>query len=722
MAIEARIVVYAGSEEAAQRAAAAGFARLDALDAAFSDYRPDSELMRLCASAGSGPVAVSADLLSVLGEAQALAAASGGVFDVTCGPAVALWRQARRTAVLPAANNIADAWTHMGWRKLKLDAVAGTAELLQPGMRLDLGGIGKGWALDAALAAVAAAGAPIAMIEMGGDLVAGDPPPGEPGWRVAAGCGEGGAPPQDFVLSHAALATSGDSSQSVEIGGVHYSHVIDARTGQALVNHLCCTVVADRAALSDGLATAGRILGEGAGHLLAWRLGARRVVFENPDFRPLFDGATLDGWVTRGGHYDGDALWSVEDGCITGRPGPDNAGGLLYTSRPYSSFDLQLDARLDVPFDSGIFLRMAPEGRGAQVTLDDRDDGEIGAIYSDAFLQHNANARSQRRPGDWNHFEVLCTGFDMDITVWMNGELITQYAVPEGTAGFAPRGLIGLQVHGSREDPPGNTVQFRDVRIRELPLLGDAAVVVRPPIGRPSPMRYPWEDLLENGSLSLWEAVDGEGPPRAPDDYAITDGVLAIPAAQPGGILRTKADYRDFELTLDFKLARMANGGVFLRADRAGGNPAYSGCEIQLLDDFDWEAVTGTTLQPWQFTGSLYGAVPPGARDALRPIGEWNTLEVLYQGNRLATALNGLVLYDVDTSTLAADPPFAQRAATGFLGLQRYASPETAGDTAMWIRNLRLRRIYVPPTLPPAPAVPTLPVPAPPDKPPGHQK
>ena len=96
----------------------------------------------------------------------------------------------------------------------------------------------------------------------------------------------------------------------------------------------------------------------------------------------------------------------------------------------------------------------------------------------------------------------------------------------------------------------------------------------------------------------------------------------------------TDEDFRDFHLRLDFKIARMANSGLFLRAAREGGNPAFSGCEIQILDDFNWERATDSKLKPWQFTGSLYGSVPPAVK-ALNPIGSWNSLEIRYVGSRL---------------------------------------------------------------------------------------
>ena len=159
-----------------------------------------------------------------------------------------------------------------------------------------------------------------------------------------------------------------------------------------------------------------------------------------------------------------------------------------------------------------------------------------------------------------------------------------------------------------------------------------------------------------------------------------------------GGDLRSKADFEDFDLRLDFKIARMANSGVFLRAKRDDSNPAYSGCEIQILDDYDWEKEKHETLKEWQFTGSLYGSVPPGARDALRPVGEWNTYEIRYRGTRLAVALNGRALYDVDVTKVAGDPPFASRAKEGFVGLQHYVCEGPAGEDVVEFRNLFVRR------------------------------
>ncbi len=413
--------------------------------------------------------------------------------------------------------------------------------------------------------------------------------------------------------------------------------------------------------------------------------------FDASALEPLFDGKTLDGFVTRGGRYDGDAVWTVEDGAIVGREGRDHAGGLLYTERPYQSFLLSLEAKVDFPFDSGIFLRMSPRGRGAQVTIDNHPTGEIGAIYSDEFLAHNETARTKLfRQGEWNRFEVRCTGLDMRIEAWLNGEKIADTSVPRGSAGFAPAGLIGLQVHGGRDDPEGAAARFRDIRVKELPLFDldlfecDDAGALSP---TPKARSEGWTPLFDGKALAGFETTGD------PDGYRVRDSMLVFPKKGSDAYVRTAEDFRDFSLRLDFKISRMANSGLFLRGDRNGGNPAYTGCEVQILDDFNWERVTGSKLEPWQFTGSLYAAVPPADRGAMNPIGMWNTIEVTYRGSRIATRLNGRLLYDVDTFAVEASPPFSKRVPRGFIGLQRHAPPEVEGEEYAWFRNIWVKRL-----------------------------
>jgi len=146
-----RITLYAPDESGAQAAAQSAFRRVADLEQVMSDYQADSELLRLCDQPFGIPVPVSADLLEVLERAQEFSALSDGAFDVTVGPYVRLWRFARKRKVLPTQTEIASAHAAVGWKKLRLDPRRRTVTLLAPNMRMDLGGIAKGYAADQAL-------------------------------------------------------------------------------------------------------------------------------------------------------------------------------------------------------------------------------------------------------------------------------------------------------------------------------------------------------------------------------------------------------------------------------------------------------------------------------------------------------------------------------------------------------------------------------------------
>ncbi|MHC4993091.1 MAG: FAD:protein FMN transferase [Planctomycetota bacterium] len=259
MGVEARITMFARDETTSRAAARAAFDRMVELEAVMSDYRPDSELMRLCRRSGTGPVPVSDDLFGVLDLASAFASASDGAFDPTVGPMVRLWREARRTGKRPGEADLEDARGRVGWSLVALDPDRLTVTLARPGMQLDLGGIGKGFAVDAALAELRAEGVEMALVDLGGDMAIGAAPPGHAGWRVALA--DGGPTPQVLRLAECAIAMSGDTEQFVEIDGVRYSHIVDPRTGLGLVNRAQVTVIAPDAATADALASALSVLG-----------------------------------------------------------------------------------------------------------------------------------------------------------------------------------------------------------------------------------------------------------------------------------------------------------------------------------------------------------------------------------------------------------------------------------------------------------------------------
>jgi FAD:protein FMN transferase len=256
MGVPFRIVLYAPSQDIATRAGEAAYARIKQLNGIMSDYEADSELTRLSLTSGTGQaVHVSPDLWVVLQRAEELAARSGGVFDVTVGPYVQLWRAARREGAMPDPAKLQKAGESVGYKLMKLDPGAHTVTLLAPGMRLDLGGIAKGYAADQGLHELSRFGIGSALVSGGGDISVSGPPPGKRGWRVELPpLDTSNAPPARYVLlTHAGLSTSGDLFQRLEANGRRYSHIVDPRTGMGLTDHSLVTVIARNDFTADSL-------------------------------------------------------------------------------------------------------------------------------------------------------------------------------------------------------------------------------------------------------------------------------------------------------------------------------------------------------------------------------------------------------------------------------------------------------------------------------------
>lgn len=271
MGMDFQLVFYAPEAETANRAAKAVFQRIKALNGVFSDYEPDSEIRRLSATGGGGRfVPVSDDFWSVLTAARELSAKSDGAFDITVGPMVKLWRKSRRSRVRPTESEIAAAKSLVGNHLIEVDLPTRSVKLARAGMQLDCGGIAVGYAIDEGLREFRRHGVTRAMIDGSGDVGVSDAPPGEAGWKVAVAPLQPDAPPSEtLLLKHAAVTTSGDAWQHVEIDGVRYSHIVDVKTGLGLTGRAAVTVVAPTAIQADAYATAICVLGAERGSRLA---------------------------------------------------------------------------------------------------------------------------------------------------------------------------------------------------------------------------------------------------------------------------------------------------------------------------------------------------------------------------------------------------------------------------------------------------------------------
>ncbi len=282
MGSRARVVLYAPDEASAAAAAAAAFAEMDRLNAVLSDYDPSSEAMRLCRTPGVW-VEVSPVLLDILLKSRELRDTTEGAFDPTIGPLTTLWRQARRVNAVPDVEEIRQALSLVGMQFVEINAAQSRVRLRLDNMRLDFGAIGKGYAADRALDVLEARGFPAALVDLGGDIAIGRPPPvGTHQWMIAR---DGDHTPST-AHPMTGVATSGARFQFIEADGVRYSHIIDPRTGYGVTAPVSVTVTADEAWLADALASAVSVSGEaGAARLRSRYPGVRIDIRHDADAR-----------------------------------------------------------------------------------------------------------------------------------------------------------------------------------------------------------------------------------------------------------------------------------------------------------------------------------------------------------------------------------------------------------------------------------------------------
>ncbi len=295
------ITLFASDQPSANAAAVAAFQRVADLERIMTDYDPRSELRQLCLRPAGEPTRVSPELFYIIQESQRVARETGGAYDITVGPYVHAWRAARKSGVLPSAQELARLRQAVGYEKLRLDARSRSVTLLVPNMELDLGGIGKGYAADEALAVLRRKGITRALVAASGDIAIGDAPPGKAGWKVGIQSMDG-APDELYrtvLLHNAGVSTSGDTEQNVEINGVRYSHIIDPATGLGLTNRVQDTIIGPNATITDGLDTPIGIMGVKRGlalidsqpklaAIIVVKDGTGRHVFPSREFQRRF--------------------------------------------------------------------------------------------------------------------------------------------------------------------------------------------------------------------------------------------------------------------------------------------------------------------------------------------------------------------------------------------------------------------------------------------------
>ncbi len=272
----ARVVAVAKDAATGDKCVEAGLAEIRNVDELMSDYKKDSEISRINKEAAQRAVQVSESTYEVLQKSLEFSRLTDGAFDITVGPLVDIFHKTQKENVAPTQDQIAQAKAKVGFEKLIMDDKSRTVRFAVEGMRIDLGGIAKGYAVDKAIEAARRCGAVGVMVDIGGDVRCfGVPPEGRDHWRIglqdpnsAVEGMSGGGLVLTLTVTNAAVATSGDYQQFVMIGGKRYSHIMNRNTGTSVEGLSSVTIIAENATDADALATSVSVMGPPKGMAL----------------------------------------------------------------------------------------------------------------------------------------------------------------------------------------------------------------------------------------------------------------------------------------------------------------------------------------------------------------------------------------------------------------------------------------------------------------------
>ncbi len=263
MGTDAEVYLYAKNGERALELFEAAFSEIEEAEAALSIYRPTSEVSRINRTAGIEPVTTDPETFDLIRTALALSERTDGAFDITVGPLVRAWGFFGGQGRSPSQEELSAARARTGWEKVALDETRRSVQFLVPGVEMDLGGMGKGWALDRAARKLRSLGVEAALLGLGqSSYVAIGAPPNAPGWAVSIPDPWSGNDALSTIhLRDRSLSTSGNTERYFVLDGQRFGHIIDPRIGRPAVAVGQVTVAALSATESDALSTALFVMG-----------------------------------------------------------------------------------------------------------------------------------------------------------------------------------------------------------------------------------------------------------------------------------------------------------------------------------------------------------------------------------------------------------------------------------------------------------------------------
>lgn len=379
-------------------------------------------------------------------------------------------------------------------------------------------------------------------------------------------------------------------------------------------------------------------------------------------WQPLFNGRNLKGWKAVGGN----AGYKVVDGAITGTAVPGNPNTFLRTEKEYGDFILEMLFKVDDGCNSGIQFRshQAEDGHvyGYQYEIDPSERAWTGGIYDEARLGwlyplvHGNEARAAYRRGDWNKVRIEASG--NRIRTWINGVPASDVLDGQDASGF-----IALQVHEIYDEASaGKTVSWKDIRIMTeglesefLPETGTVQVNCIPNTLSDRERAEGWKLLWDGKTTDGWRSHrSGAFPSRG---WHIEDGMLVVEKADGaesgnGGDILTVDKYRNFILSVEFRITEGANSGIkyFVTPDVNNAQAGSSiGCEFQVLDD-ERHPDAKLGVKGNRTLGSLYDLIPAPADKPFRK-GFFNKATIVVRGNHVEHWLNDVKILEYERNT-----------------------------------------------------------------------
>ena len=251
------VELYGYDRVAMETAADGALAEARRLDEMLSNYKPDSEWSEVNRSAADGPLKVSPELFRLLAACLEYSRQSDGAFDISVGPLMKVWGFYRGTGHLPHRAEVMAAMAKVGYRHVHQDPAAQTVWFDRPGVELDPGGIGKGYAVDRMVGVLRQSGIEIALVAGSGSSIYGmGAPPSEPrGWRVdIRNPREPSHTAAEAFLKDESMSTSGSYEKFFRAEGRVYAHIMDPRTGYPAQGSLSVSVIAPRTIDSEAWA------------------------------------------------------------------------------------------------------------------------------------------------------------------------------------------------------------------------------------------------------------------------------------------------------------------------------------------------------------------------------------------------------------------------------------------------------------------------------------